>query len=402
MIRRISKNNDYRDIIRSCPTGVIDDIHTIKYFISGHPETEIEATFEKKGNVLEVILPSSQLQTLGNGVLMRRALYSEVDPVFPDGEYNLEFVDDLNVWLGDEETLPPFDPGYLTEEDLKTINDSSLVGVGNLSLVTTLELIQQLASTESYVITSLQSWVSYNFIDNTELVSALSSYATQSYVSNNFVTYNYLSSNSYVTQSWVSQNFLSSTALTGYATQSWVQSQGYLTSHQDLSSYATQSWVQSQGYITSETIPSDIATQSWVSQNFLSSATLTGYATQSWVESQGYLTSHQDLSSYATKSWVSSQSYLTSASLTGYATQSWVESQGYLTSHQDLSSYATQSWVESQGYLTSHQDLSSYATQSWVSSNFFEESKVWTGTMEEWVLLTPSEQASYTIALIIE
>ena len=400
MIRRISKNNDYRDIIRSCPTGVIDDITSIKYFISGHPETEIEATFEKKGNVLEVILPSSQLQTLGNGVLMRRALYSEVDPVFPDGEYNLEFVDDLNVWLGDEETLPPFDPGYLTEEDLKTINDSSLVGVGNLSLVTTLELIQQLASTESYVITSLQSWVSYNFIDNTELVSTLSSYATQSYVSNNFVTYNYLSSNSYVTQSWVSQNFLSSTALTGYATQSWVQSQGYLTSHQDLSSYATkswvssqsyltsasltgyatQSWVQSQGYITSENIPSGIATQSWVSQNFLSSTTLTGYATQSWV----------------------SQNFLSSTTLTGYATESWVQSQGYLTSHQDLSSYATQSWVESQGYLTSHQDLSSYATQSWVSSNFFEESKVWTGTMEEWVLLSPSEQASYTIALIIE
>lgn len=31
--------------------------------------------------------------------------------------------------------------------------------------------------------------------------------------------------------------------LTGYATQSWVRSQGYLTSHQSLSSYATQTWV---------------------------------------------------------------------------------------------------------------------------------------------------------------
>ena len=51
-------------------------------------------------------------------------------------------------------------------------------------------------------------------------------------------------------------------SLTGYATQSWVQSQNYLTSHQDLSSYALKS-----------EIPS-----------------LTGYATQSWVSSQGYTT----------------------------------------------------------------------------------------------------------------
>ena len=34
---------------------------------------------------------------------------------------------------------------------------------------------------------------------------------------------------------------------------------------------------------------------------------LDGYATQSWVQSQNYLTSHQNLSSYATKSWATSQ-----------------------------------------------------------------------------------------------
>ena len=43
---------------------------------------------------------------------------------------------------------------------------------------------------------------------------------------------------------------LTSSSLNGYATQSWVQQQGYLTSS-DLSGYATQNWVQQQGYVTS-------------------------------------------------------------------------------------------------------------------------------------------------------
>ena len=99
-----------------------------------------------------------------------------------------------------------------------------------------------------------------------------------------------------------------------------------------LDGYATQSWVSSQGYLTS--------------------LSLTGYATESWVTNQGYITSIPD--TFATKTWVSSQSYLTSLSLTGYATESWVSSQ----------QFATQSWVSSQGYLTSHQDLTSYALKT--------------------------------------
>ena len=161
---------------------------------------------------------------------------------------------------------------------------------------------------------------------------------------------------------------------------SWVEGHGYLTEHQPLktvngqslvgtgniqidasipSYYATQSWVQSQGYLVSDDL-SQYATRQWVTGR--------GYVTQSWVESQGYLTSHQDLSSYATMSWVSDQGYLTSVP-SEYATMSWVESQGYLTSHQDLSSYATQSWVQSQGYLTAVP--AGYATESWVTSQSY-------------------------------
>ena len=134
----------------------------------------------------------------------------------------------------------------------------------------------------------------------------------------------------------------------GGGVAAWGSISGNISDQTDLmnlvSSFATESWVSSQGYLTS--VPSE-------------------YATQSWVESQGYLTSHQDLTGYATESWVSEQGYLTShQDLTGYATQSWVESQGYLTSvpsgyateqfvTNSLSGYATETWVGSQGYLDS-------------------------------------------------
>ena len=119
---------------------------------------------------------------------------------------------------------------------------------------------------------------------------------------------------------------------------------------------------------------------------------LTGYATESWVESKGYITSIPD--TFATKTWVTEQGYITEhQDLSSYALKSEIPS---------LTGYATQSWVQSQNYLTSHQDLSSYATKSWATSQFFEESKIWTGTQSAWDALTSSQKASYTIALITE
>ena len=109
-----------------------------------------------------------------------------------------------------------------------------------------------------------------------------------------------------------------------------------------LSGYATQSWVEGKGYITS--------------------SALSGYATQSWVEGKGYLTS-SSLSGYATQTWV------TNTALSGYATQSWVGQQGYITSSA-ISDMATQTWVGQQGYLTEHQALGLYAGQSGGTVNY--------------------------------
>lgn len=65
--------------------------------------------------------------------------------------------------------------------------------------------------------------------------------------------------------------------------------------------------------------------------SFITSSALSGYATESYVTSRGYITS-SSLSGYATESWVNGKGYLTSSSLNGYATQSWVTGQGYATS----------------------------------------------------------------------
>lgn len=104
------------------------------------------------------------------------------------------------------------------------------------------------------------------------------------------------------------------------------------------------------------------STRKWVNGTVIPD--LTDYATKSWVQQQGYITS-SDLNGYATQSWVQQQGYLTSSALTGYATQSWVQQQGYLTSSA-LTGYATQSWVQRQGYLTNHQSVDgTFWGQSW-------------------------------------
>ena len=73
-------------------------------------------------------------------------------------------------------------------------------------------------------------------------------------------------------------------------------------------------------------------------------ALLSEYATQEWVNDQGFLTD-SDLSGYATESWVGQQGYITSSALSGYATEAWVGQQGFLTEHQSIKTINYQSLV---------------------------------------------------------
>lgn len=91
----------------------------------------------------------------------------------------------------------------------------------------------------------------------------------------------------------------------GYATETWVSAQGYLTQHQDLSEYAKKS-----------EIPTKVS---------------------AFENDAGYLTEHQDLSGYALKTEIPTVPTKVSA---------FENDAGYLTKHQDISGLATKQEVE--------------------------------------------------------
>ena len=213
-------------------------------------------------------------------------------------------------------------------------------------------------------------------------------------------------------------------SLNGYATEEWVTSKKYLTSHQSLEDYYTKTQVDAKlKVISGGTVDlSNYYTKVESDYKYAlktSIPTLDGYATEQWVENKGYLTTHQALTDYAKKAELtnyytkveSDYKYALSSdipSLNGYATEQWVENKGYLTTHQsledyakktdlstkadkehthllkditdyeapDLSTYAkktdipslegyaTEQWVTNKGYLTSHQSLTDYAKKS--------------------------------------
>ena len=133
------------------------------------------------------------------------------------------------------------------------------------------------------------------------------------------------------------------------------------------------------------------------------------FATKTWVEGKGYLTSHQSLDNYATKDYVTgkiAEAQLSGGGgeidLSGYALKSeiptvptkvsaFTNDAGYLTEHQslktingesivgsgditisggstDLSNYYTRTEIDNKGYLTSHQSLKTINGESIVGT----------------------------------
>ena len=176
--------------------------------------------------------------------------------------------------------------------------------------------------------------------------------------------------------------------LTGYATEQWVQNQGYLKEHQDLSDYATKVYVNE----AKSTLESNLNNLSSSVSNDIQNK---GEEVKTWVQDQGYLKEHQDISGLATKTELTAaennlQGNITSLSESvardlanvsvpeGVATEQWVQSQDYASksyvdsavssSSVDLTGYATETWVQNQGYLKEHQDISNLATKSELTS----------------------------------
>ena len=246
-------------------------------------------------------------------------------------------------------------------------------------------------------------------------------------------------------------------SLDGYATEDWVEEQGYLKEHQDLSEYAKKDEVPTLPEfrtINGQKITGDtmnivieggggeaitiddglsITSTNPVQNNVVTKAlnnkanlsdipSLDGYATESWVLNKNYLTQHQDLSDYAkktdipsltgyaTQTWVNNQNFAKNSdipSLSGYATQTWVNNQNFAKNSDipSLSGYATQTWVNNQKYLTEHQDISgkqdklSAGTGIKIENNVVS-AKIWQGTKAQYNAITSKD--ADTIYLIYE
>lgn len=163
------------------------------------------------------------------------------------------------------------------------------------------------------------------------------------------------------------------------------------------SKYATEEWVNEQGFITDSQLGDEYVTKEWVGeQGFITEGQLSeDYATKEWVNEQGFLTEHQDISDLATKDEVEEVSSAVTAEIAAvaatiptvptnvsefendakYTTKQWIDEQGFLTEHQSLSGYATEAWVSEQGFLTEHQDISNLATKNEVESGLTD---LWT------------------------
>lgn len=125
-------------------------------------------------------------------------------------------------------------------------------------------------------------------------------------------------------QSWVAQYYAPhdhkhpelSVDLTGYATESWVVGQDFITAEDlgtEMEPYADKVWVQDQGYLTADDLPEGGG-----------SVDLTGYALKSEIP-----TDNKELVNGA--GYMSAADFLQAGFLNGYATEAWVGQQGYIT-----------------------------------------------------------------------
>ena len=416
MIRRITKNNDLKDIIRSIPSDVINNIEEVRYYVYGYEDKFIAPEFTQEGDILKVIIPAEDLDTLPDGLLYRQCFYTKNDEDYPDGEYNLSITDNLELWIYSKENSvqPPIGSNYLQEDDLKTINGESLVGKGDIVIQTTAENIEcgpvsnslfnfsnvnegliQIADSVEEINNTKENkkpvfYIDVDF-DGPAVLTSYNDYLTigaqikQLGVDNVVLYVRDISGIMYM-PSCVDFNNNNTMTIGGYGdyfsftkfyyyilvyNNNIIRCEtGSLVNNSDLAhnTNGVQTWVVNQNYAKKTEIP-DVSGYALKTEI----PSLTGYATETWVESKGYLTEHQSLADYALKSEIPSlDGYVQGSNLktingesivgsgdiviqgTGGVTEEWVNSQGY----------ATETWVSNQGYLTEHQSLAGYALKS--------------------------------------
>ena len=159
--------------------------------------------------------------------------------------------------------------------------------------------------------------------------------------------------------------------LSSYATEQWVNEQGFLKEHQDISNLATKGELNAKQDVINdlETIRSGAAKGATSLQSVPSE-----YATEQWVNEQGFLKEHQDISNLATKAELATKQDVISdletirsgAALGATALQSVP------------SEYVTETELNNKGYLTSVPDT--YALKSEIPDISVKQDTLVSGT----------------------
>ena len=444
---KIVQRQDIEDVI----TGNIDAVKSVVYYTHlMAPEDGIHPLIKREGDVLRCKLFSNQIAELISGNLICQIETAEQDEEYPDREYNETKKINLNIWIKGKD---PQDETLRVGYENLTIGLKHAVDKANTSVqpddLTHYVKIEDFETQISEKVDRGDVYVKDEI--DTQIntlrgeIPSTAGLATEQWVENK----GYLTEHqqlktingetitgsgdikvSGATETWVEEQIstkvdradvyvkseidnqintlrgeIPSTA--GFATEQWVENKGYLTEHQQLKtingetitgsgdikvSGATETWVEEQ--ISTKVDRADVYVKSEIDtqiNNLRGEIPSTaGLATEQWVESKGYLTQHQDLSGYVTKSEITDLVSVTDLenSLQPYATETWVENKGYLTEHQSLAGFATETWVENKGYLTQHQDI----------SGKLDSDSIWSGTAEEWELVT--DKSKYIIALV--
>lgn len=188
-------------------------------------------------------------------------------------------------------------------------------------------------------------------------------------------------SNYYTKQQIDSKGYLTSVP-SQYVTESELNAKGYLTSVP--SQYVTENELAAKKYLTSvpSEYVTETELEERLDQIEVGDVDLTGYATEQWVESKGYLNTAEvdrkiqdavingvDLSDYYTKQQIDNKGYLTSVP-SEYVTEAELENKGYLT--EIPSQYVTESELEDRldelNIPTPDVDLSDYYTKQQIDS----------------------------------
>lgn len=323
---KIVQRQDIEDVL----TGNIDAVKSVVYYTHlMAPEDGIHPLIKREGDVLKCKLFSNQIAELISGNLICQVEIVEHDDEYPDREYNEIKKQNLDIWIKGKD---PQDETLRVGYENLTIGLKQAVDKANTS-------VQPDDLTHYVNVEDFETQISTK-VDRNEVYS-------KDYIDNQINTL---------------RGEIPS--IDGFATETWVESKGYLTEHQQLKTIngetitgngdikvngVTETWVEEK--ISTKVDRSDVYSKDEIDTkiNTLRGEIpqITGLATETWVEEK--ISTKVDRYDVYVKDEIDTQMNTLRGeipSLDGIATETWVENKGYLTQHQSLAGLATQEYVD--------------------------------------------------------